>query len=128
MVLVFLVLHFLAAPPLAAAADADPLVRLGAPASDTPFVLNRTGAFSRQNYWQVLASRQVFPGLTLSTDYSEIEGDGAHLLGVNRQAAQERRRGGLRLHRPRVFDRTPRRQQACQQPADQAGRGGRRLG
>ena len=43
---------------------------------DTPFVFDRMGAFSRQNYWQVLASKQVLPGLTLSTDYSEIEADG----------------------------------------------------
>jgi hypothetical protein len=43
---------------------------------DTPFVFDRTGAFSRQNYWQVLASKQVLPGLTLSTDYSAIEEDG----------------------------------------------------
>jgi hypothetical protein len=40
---VLLVLHFLAAPSLAAAdADADPLLRLGAPASDTPFVLKKS--------------------------------------------------------------------------------------
>jgi hypothetical protein len=28
---------------------------------DTAFVLDRTGAFSRQNYWQVLASKQFLP-------------------------------------------------------------------
>jgi hypothetical protein len=49
---------------------------------DTPFVFDRTGAFSRQNYWQLLASKQVLPGLTLSTDYSVIGDD-----GVLRQAA-----------------------------------------
>jgi hypothetical protein len=43
---------------------------------DTPFVFDRTGAFSRQNYWQLLASKQVSPGLTLSTDYSAIDDDG----------------------------------------------------
>jgi hypothetical protein len=43
---------------------------------DRPFVFDRTGAFSRQNYWQVLASKQVIPGLTVSTDYSVIDDDG----------------------------------------------------
>jgi hypothetical protein len=43
---------------------------------DTPFVFDRTGAFSRQDYWQLLASKQVLPGLTLSTDYSAIGDDG----------------------------------------------------
>ncbi len=41
-----------------------------------PFVFDRTGAFSRQNYWQLLASKEVLPGLTLSTDYSVLEDDG----------------------------------------------------
>jgi hypothetical protein len=43
---------------------------------DRPFVFDRTGAFSRQNYWQLLASKQLFPGLTLSSDYSVIGEDG----------------------------------------------------
>ena len=43
---------------------------------DRPFVFDRTGAFSRQNYWQVLASKQIRRGLTLSTDYSVIDDDG----------------------------------------------------
>jgi len=43
---------------------------------DTPFVFDRTGAFSRQNYWQLIASKQVLPRLTLSTDYSVIADDG----------------------------------------------------
>jgi hypothetical protein len=43
---------------------------------DRPFVFDRTGAFSRQNYWQLLASKQVVSGLTVSTEYSEIEDDG----------------------------------------------------
>lgn len=43
---------------------------------DEPFVFDRTGAFSRQNYWQVLASKQLLRGLTLSTDYSTLEDDG----------------------------------------------------
>jgi hypothetical protein len=43
---------------------------------DTPFVFDRTGAFSKQNYWQVLASKQVITGLTVSTDYSVIDDDG----------------------------------------------------
>jgi hypothetical protein len=55
---------------------------------DRPFVFNRTGAFSRQNYWQVLASRQVLPGLTLSTDYSEIEDDGVLRQGATWRAGQ----------------------------------------
>ena len=43
---------------------------------DTAFVFDRTGAFSRHNYSQVLASKQVLSRLTLSTDYSVISGDG----------------------------------------------------
>lgn len=43
---------------------------------DRAFVFDRTGALSRQNYWQVLASKEVLPGLTLSTDYSAIGDDG----------------------------------------------------
>ncbi len=43
---------------------------------DTPFVFDRTGAFSKQNYWQVLASKEVVAGLTVSTDYSMIDDDG----------------------------------------------------
>ena len=49
---------------------------------ETPFVFDRMGAFSRQNYWQLLASKQVFPGLTLSTDYSAIDDDGMLRQGV----------------------------------------------
>lgn len=44
--------------------------------TDTAFVFDRTGAFSRQNYWQVLASKRVLRGFELSTDYSELEDDG----------------------------------------------------
>ena len=43
---------------------------------DTPFVFDRTGAFSRQNYWQLLASKQIHARLTLSTDYSVLEDEG----------------------------------------------------
>jgi hypothetical protein len=43
---------------------------------DRAFVFDRTGAFSRQNYWQLLASKEVLPGLTVSTDYSVIADDG----------------------------------------------------
>jgi len=43
---------------------------------NTPFVFDRTGAFSRQNYWQLFASKRVNETLTLSTDYSTIEDDG----------------------------------------------------
>ena len=43
---------------------------------DTAFVFDRTGAFSRQNYWRVLASKQVVAGLTVSTDYAVIDDDG----------------------------------------------------
>jgi hypothetical protein len=43
---------------------------------DTAFVFDRTGAFSRQNYWRVLASKQVLTGLTVSTDYAVIDDDG----------------------------------------------------
>jgi hypothetical protein len=52
---------------------------------NTPFVFDRTGAFSRQNYWQLFASKQIAAALTLSTDYSVIEDD-----GVLRQAARWR--------------------------------------
>jgi hypothetical protein len=52
---------------------------------DTPFVFDRTGAFSRQNYWQVLASKRFPRNLELSTDYSELEGD-----GILRQGARWR--------------------------------------
>jgi hypothetical protein len=50
---------------------------------ETPFVFDRTGALSRQNYWQLLASKQVFPGLTLSTDYSAIDDDGMLRQGAS---------------------------------------------
>jgi hypothetical protein len=43
---------------------------------DTAFVFDRTGAFSRQNYWRVLASKDVLAGLTVSTDYAVIDDDG----------------------------------------------------
>jgi hypothetical protein len=43
---------------------------------DRAFVFDRTGAFSQQNYWRVLASKQVVAGLTVSTDYSVIDDDG----------------------------------------------------
>jgi len=43
---------------------------------DRAFVFDRLGAFGRQNYWQLLASKRIFEGLTLSTDYSVIEDDG----------------------------------------------------
>jgi hypothetical protein len=43
---------------------------------DEAFVFDRMGAFSRQNYWQVLALKRVLRGLTISTDYSVIEEDG----------------------------------------------------
>ena len=33
-------------------------------------------ARSRQNYWRVLASKQVLTGLTVSTDYAVIDDDG----------------------------------------------------
>lgn len=49
---------------------------------DTPFVLDRTGAFSRQNYWQLIASKRLLSELTLSTDYSVVSDD-----GMLRQAA-----------------------------------------
>ena len=52
---------------------------------DTAFVLDRTGAFSRQNYWQVLVSKRVLRNLELSTDYSELEDD-----GILRQGARWR--------------------------------------
>ena len=43
---------------------------------DRAFVFDRTGAFSRQNYWRVLVSKQVLAGLTVSTDYAVIDDDG----------------------------------------------------
>jgi hypothetical protein len=43
---------------------------------DRAFVFDRTGAFSRHNHWQLLLSKQVFHGLTVSTDYSAIGDDG----------------------------------------------------
>ena len=43
---------------------------------DTAFVFDRTGAFSRQNYWRVLVTKQVLAGLTVSTDYAVIDDDG----------------------------------------------------
>ena len=43
---------------------------------DAAFVFDRTGAFSRQNDSQLVASKHVLPGLTLSTDYSVIDDDG----------------------------------------------------
>ena len=43
---------------------------------ETPSVFDRSRAFSRQNYWQLLASKQVHPRLTISTDYSVLEDDG----------------------------------------------------
>ena len=43
---------------------------------DKAFVMDRSGAFSRQNYWRVLASKQVLAGLTVSTDYAVIDHDG----------------------------------------------------
>ena len=43
---------------------------------ETPFVFDRTGAFSRQNYWQVLVAKQVHPTLAISTEYSVLEEDG----------------------------------------------------
>ncbi len=49
---------------------------------DTAFVFDRTGAFSRQNYWQMLASKEVLHGLTVSTDYSVIEEDGVLRQGA----------------------------------------------
>jgi hypothetical protein len=55
---------------------------------DRPFVFNRTGAFSRQNYWQVMASKEILPGLTLSTDYSEIEDDGVLRQGATWRVGQ----------------------------------------
>lgn len=48
----------------------------------TPFVFDRTGAFSRQNYWQLLGSKQILPGFTLSTDYSVHEDDGVLRQGA----------------------------------------------
>lgn len=53
-----------------------------------PFVFDRTGAFSRQNYWQVMASKEVLPGLTLSTDYSVVENDGMLREGVKWRVEQ----------------------------------------
>jgi hypothetical protein len=53
---------------------------------DEAFVLDRTGAFSRQNYWQVLASKRVLPGVTVSTDYSVIEEDGMLRQGATWRA------------------------------------------
>jgi hypothetical protein len=49
---------------------------------DTAFVFDRTGAFSRHNYWQVLASKRLLDNLELSTDYSELEDDGVLRQGV----------------------------------------------
>jgi hypothetical protein len=49
---------------------------------DTPFVFDRTGAFSRQNYWQLLATKQILPTLTLSTDYSAVGDDGVLRQGA----------------------------------------------
>jgi hypothetical protein len=43
---------------------------------DRAFVFDRTDAFSRQNYWRVLASKQVLASLTVSTDYAVIDDDG----------------------------------------------------
>ena len=55
---------------------------------DRPFVFDRGGAFSRQNYWQVLVSKELREGLTLSTDYSEIDADGMLRQGAAWQVAQ----------------------------------------
>ncbi len=49
---------------------------------DTAFVFDRTGAFSRQNYWRVLASKEVLAGLTVSTDYAVIDDDGVMHQGA----------------------------------------------
>jgi hypothetical protein len=49
---------------------------------DTAFVFDRTGAFSRQNYWRVFASKQVVAGLAVSTDYAVIDDDGVLHQGV----------------------------------------------
>jgi hypothetical protein len=50
---------------------------------DEPFVFNRTGAFSRYNYWQLQASKELVPGFTLSTDYSTIADDGLWRQGAS---------------------------------------------
>ena len=55
---------------------------------DEPFVFDRTGAFSRQNYWQVMVSKEVLPGLTLSTDYSVIDDDGMLREGMKWRVGQ----------------------------------------
>lgn len=53
-----------------------------------PYVFDRTGAFSRQNYWQVMALKEVLPGLTTSTDYSVVEDDGVLREGVKWRVGQ----------------------------------------
>jgi hypothetical protein len=50
---------------------------------DRPFVFDRTGAFSRQNYWQLHASKEFLPGFTLSSDYSTIGDDGLWRQGAS---------------------------------------------
>jgi hypothetical protein len=40
------------------------------------YLFDRTGSFSRFNYWQALVSKQVGKALWISTDYSEIDEDG----------------------------------------------------
>ena len=52
-------------------------------ALDTPSVFDRTRTFSRQNYWQLLAAKEVVPGFTLSTDYSTIAGEGMWRQGAS---------------------------------------------
>lgn len=55
---------------------------------DRAFVFDRTGAFSRQNYWRVLASKQVLAGLTVSTDYAVIDDDSMLHQGATWRVAQ----------------------------------------